>query len=76
MNKVSLAPKEQRLIDYLRKKGKITSMEAIKKLGDTRLSATIFNLRRKGFVIWDEYITGTNRYGDNTHFKKYILMSK
>lgn len=77
MKRIELSPKEQRLIDYLSKKKRkksITSLEAINNLGDTRLSATIFTLRRKGFVILDEYKTAENRYGDKVHFKEYILM--
>lgn len=71
---VKLSPKEQRLYNYLKKKKShsITSLEAIDKLGDTRLSATIFLLRKKFFII-DEYVSSTNRYGEKTKFKVYTL---
>lgn len=39
--------KTETIKNYLLEHGEITSMEAIKKFGDTRLSATIYNLRRK-----------------------------
>ena len=51
----------------------ITSWEAIKEFGATRLSAIIFNLRKKGFIIENEWIETKNRYGDNVRFVKYSL---
>ena len=66
--------KETRLLDYLARKGTITSLEAFKKLGDTRLSATIFELRRKGYDIQDIWKEEVNRYGDKTRFKQYFLI--
>ena len=69
-----MTPKEERLLTYLRKNKKgITSLDAINKLGDTRLSATIYLLRQRGFQILDTYETSQNRYGENTHFKRYVL---
>lgn len=75
MKKENLSPKEDRLLKYLKKKkgGDITSLEAINKLGDTRLSATIYLLRRRGYCILDEYKTSTNRYGDEVKYKRYMF---
>lgn len=43
-----MTPKEERILTYLRKHKKgITSLDAINKLGETRLSATIYLLRQK-----------------------------
>ena len=69
-----MTPKAERLLKYLRehKKG-ITSLEAIEKLGDTRLSATIFILREK-FAILDEFITVVNRYGEEVRVKRYFIV--
>lgn len=69
-----MTPKEERLLAYLKnnKKG-ITSLDAINKLGETRLSATIYLLRQRGFQILDTYETSQNRYGENTRFKRYVL---
>ena len=39
--------KAEILLDYLKAYGEITSPEAFKYLGETRLSATIFELRHK-----------------------------
>lgn len=70
-----LTPKEERLLAYLRnhKKG-ITSLEAIRELGDTRLSATIYLLRNRGYAIIGETEESVNRYGDITRFTRYILI--
>ena len=40
-----------RLLRYLKQYKTITSLEAIRDLGNTRLSASIFNLRRDGYDI-------------------------
>lgn len=40
-----------RLLAYLREFGSITSLEAIRDLGNTRLSATIFTLKEEGYNI-------------------------
>lgn len=69
-----MTPKEERLLAYLKKNKKgITSLDAINKLGETRLSATIYLLRQRGLQILDTYETSQNRYGENTRFKRYVL---
>ena len=69
-----MTPKEERLLAYLKKNKKgITSLDAINKLGETRLSATIYLLRPRGLQILDTYETSQNRYGENTRFKRYVL---
>ena len=40
-----------RLLDYLRNYRSITSLEAIRDLGNTRLSATIYVLKDEGYNI-------------------------
>ena len=61
---------------YLLKKGSITSWEAIKRFGCTRLSAKIYDLRKEGFSIKSEPVTKKNRYGYTVTFSKYILAKK
>lgn len=65
---------ETRVLDHLKRKGNITSWEAIKEYGNTRLSATIFNLRKKGLNIVSCDKEGTNRYGDKIRYTVYFLM--
>ena len=62
-----------RIFRHLKHNGSITSWEAIKEYGVTRLSAVIFDLRKQGWNIGDEWEYSTNRYGEPTRFKRYIL---
>jgi hypothetical protein len=65
---------EDRILKHLQDYGSITTWEAIKEYGCTRLSHYIWVLRRKElYNITDEMIVTTNRYGDTTHYKKYYL---
>lgn len=60
---------------HLIEKGNITSWEAIKEYGATRLSAIIYNLRHKyGMNIINEEIEFTDRFGSKAHYVKYILV--
>ena len=62
--------------EHLRTKGTITSMEAIKLYGCTRLSAKIFLLKQSGWVIDSIPTPGTNRYGEATVFSTYRYVSE
>lgn len=59
---------------HLIEKGNITSWEAIKEYGATRLSAIIYNLRYKyNMNIRSEKIDFTDRFGSKSSYAKYIL---
>lgn len=64
----------QRMIVYkhLKRHGSITSWEAIKEYGITRLSAVIFDLRNNGIDITDKWFVFTNRFGEQSRFKMYL----
>lgn len=64
---------EERVLRWLRERGSITSLEAFREFGITRLSGRIFNLRKSGYEIVSERETTKNRYGENVSFAKYIL---
>lgn len=68
--------KTDRVLQFLQDFGSITSWQAIQEFGATRLSAIIFNLKKKGYVFSDERVDFTDRYGYPSHFKKYILTGK
>lgn len=65
-----------RVLDYLKKYGSITSWEAIQIFGNTRLSATIYLLRKDGYNIVSDNVCTKNRFGDPVHFSKYILVDE
>ena len=67
---------EQRVLEYMKEHNGITSLEAFQHLGITRLSAKIFNLKKQGYLITSEMQQGENRYGETTHFKRYMLVKE
>lgn len=65
--------KTKAIMQHLLENGNITSWEAIKEYGATRLSAIIYNLRHKyGMNIETEDVQFTDRYGHNASFAKYL----
>lgn len=58
---------------HLIEKGSITSWEAIKEYGATRLSAIIFRLRHeRGMNIRNERVYFVDRFGTPSHYDIYI----
>jgi len=62
-----------RLLDYLSQYKSITSLEAIRDLGNTRLSATIFTLRDEGHPIETKSVKVPTRWGTMTNVAQYII---
>lgn len=60
-----------RLVSYLKSYGSITSLDAIKDLGNTRLSATIFKLRKDGYNIESDYVEVPTRWIKDNGDRKY-----
>lgn len=72
-----MSSKTREVIKHLEDKGSITSMEAIKLYGATRLSAIIYNLRHVyGMHIVTHEIDSIDRYGHHVKFGKYVLKKK
>ena len=65
-----------RLLDYLKRFGSVTTWEAFSELGITRLSARIFEIKERGYLIKTESITSKNRFGEPVHFNKYSLVEE
>ena len=59
-----------RVLAYIKTFGSITSLEAFRDLGVTRLSARIFELRARGLEIDSTSVTSKNRYGENCTYAK------
>lgn len=62
-----------RIIEYMKKHGGITSQDAFRELGITRLSARIKDLRDMGYDIRTLMIEGVNRYSESVRYGKYVL---
>lgn len=61
---------------HLIEKGSITSWEAIKEYGATRLSSIIFNLRARGMNIETVMTEFIDKYGDKSKYGVYVLKEK
>tara|TARA_R100000734_G_C3312102_1_gene103051 strand:+ start:1563 stop:1844 length:282 start_codon:yes stop_codon:yes gene_type:complete len=57
---------------HLKTYGNITSWQAIKEYGATRLSAIIFNLRDEGYNIITENLEVKNRFDRTVVIAKYL----
>ena len=64
---------QQAVLDWLKTGTGISSMDAFKALGVTRLSAIIFNLRKKGHNIESEEVEATTRFGNRVKIARYYL---
>ena len=62
------------LLKHLSDKGGITSLEAIKLYGITRLASRVCDLRQQGYEIVDCWEENLNRYGDKVRYKRYFLL--
>lgn len=56
--------------------GEITTFEAFKEYGITRLSQYIMLLRRDGHIITNKTVSATNRYGSKVHYDRFIYGGK
>lgn len=64
----------QRIVNHLNIYGSITAWEAMQEYGIMRLASRISELRKNGLPIGVEQETSKNRFGDTTHYAKYILI--
>lgn len=64
---------QKRVFDFITEYGSITSIEAFTELGETRLSARIYELKDRGVNIGTEIIAVKNRFGESRHIKKYFI---
>ena len=62
-----------RIIDYIKQYGSITSWQAYADLSITQLGARIYNLKERGFEFEKERVHTKNRMGEKTHYDVYRL---
>lgn len=63
----------ERVIDYIKSFGSITSFQAYADLGITQLGARIDDLQKRGYAFKKEQRKSKNRYGDPVHYTEYSL---
>lgn len=64
---------EERVLDWMRNNGAITSAIAFSELGIIQLPKRIWNLKRRGYKIKTEWREGKNRYGEKVRYCAYSL---
>lgn len=64
---------KDRILEYIRNFGSISSFEAYSDLGITQLGARIDQLKKEGFEFRTEWESNTNRFGEKTDYKRYYL---
>ena len=74
--KVNKETHYDRVLKHLQDHNSITSLEAFRDYGITRLSAIIYLLRRDGWKINSENVGCKNRYGKMVYFAKYMLVGE
>lgn len=61
-----------RVLNYINQFGSITTWDAFKDLGCTRLSEYIRQLRQE-LPIEDDWVESINRYGEKVQYKRYWI---
>lgn len=64
---------KDRIINYIREFGSISSREAFIDLGISRLGARIFELKQEGYKFKEKWESANNRYNEKTEYKRYYL---
>ena len=67
---------EEIIAIHLIHEGNISSIEAFKEYGITRLAAKVHSLRKRGWQIETVPESGKNRYGKKTNHGRYIFVSE
>ena len=65
---------KDRIINYIREFGSISSWEAYSDLGVTQLGARIDQLKKEGYEFKTEWETSKNRFGEPVSYKRYYLV--
>ena len=63
----------ERIIQYIKKFGSITTLEAFRDLGISRLASRIHDLKNEGIEFDQKMITSKNRYGETVHYMSYSI---
>ena len=67
---------EERIMEYINAHGSITNREAVIELGINCPTKAISNLGKQGIYLKREWISGKNRWGEPTRYKRYSLCQK
>jgi len=62
----------QRVLNYMQGGNTITSLDAFKELGITRLAAVIYDLKKDGHFIGSRRISVKNRFDESCNVSEYF----
>lgn len=71
---MSKITQKQRVLNALQDPRGISPWYAINELGNTRLAATIFQLKKDGHNITSKIEHGKNKFGDKISYSRYFLV--
>ena len=74
IKETKLSNAQQRVFDYMVEYGSITTLQAFVDLGESRLSAMIFELKKKGIHIAGERKQVENRWHEKRWIKEYKIV--
>lgn len=74
MEKAKKVTQRDRVLQYIREFGSITSWQAYAELGCTQLATRISELKQRGYEFEKTRVKSKNRYGDKTHYDEYRLV--
>lgn len=61
----------ERVVDYIKRKGSITTREAFVEFGCARLASRINDLKKQGYKFKTETVSALNCFGEKVHFTRY-----
>lgn len=64
----------QKVLDHMQEYGSISTMEAFRKFGITRLASRIFDIRRMGIGVEAETVTYKDQDGETVRYARYSLV--
>lgn len=64
---------KKRILKYMNDFGSITTYDAFKDIGCTKLTTRISELRKEGYLIIGTAETSTNRYGEKVTYNRYRM---
>lgn len=64
---------KQRVLQYMLDFDSITSLDAFRELGVTRLADVIFKLKKDNYAIITRTEKSMNRYGEPVYFARYSI---
>ena len=64
----------ERIVDYIKRFGSISPLEAFRDLGVTKLATRISEMKRnEGIQFKQVYEKSKNRFGEDVHYMRYSL---